>query len=266
MAMSGTVRARVAAALRRGALLTVGVAVLLAGCTEEGQEAARDRLEQAIEDSDGDGVVDTEPTPPSEGTDDGTTDDRTAGEGGTAPVPEPTPTPTPEPTPEPTPTSEPTDMDAAKTAAEAEDETPSSWWLLVLLGIAVVGAAVAAGAHRHGRRRERDALRDEALLDVDWLIDVSAEHPSPSDVGPRTAAVRARADRLHRTLGMLATGSDRETATAALQLRGSVLALAEVTVDQLTAPVGGGSGLDNSLGEERQRVRLARLRLVEATR
>jgi hypothetical protein len=146
------------------------------------------------------------------------------------------------------------------------EEGEPSWWLVVLLGIAAIGAIMATFSHHHGRRRERDALRDQALVDVDWLIDVSAEHPTADDGGPRTAAIRSRADRLHRTLGMLASGSDRETATAALQLRGSVLALADLTVERGTAPVGAAGALETRLGQERQRVRIARLRLVEATR
>jgi hypothetical protein len=151
-------------------------------------------------------------------------------------------------------------------ATTTDVELTSSWWLAVLLGLAALAAAAATVSHQHGRRRQRDALRDQALLDVDWLIDVSAEHPAPGDLGPRTAAIRSTTDRLHHTLGLLAADADHETTTAALQLRDAALSLADLTVERLSARVGVGADADTRAGEERQRVRLARLRLVEATR
>jgi hypothetical protein len=151
-------------------------------------------------------------------------------------------------------------------ATTTDVELTSSWWLAVLLGLAAMAAAAATASHQRGRRRQRDALRDQVLLDVDWLIDVSAEPPTPGDLGPRIAAIRWTADHLHHTLGLLAADSDRETTTAALQLRDAARSLTVLTVERLSVRVGVGREAEARLGEERQRVRLARLRLVEATR
>jgi hypothetical protein len=253
----------------RGLVLAAGLVVLLAGCSEEGQEAARDRLEQAIEDADQDGVPDPDPTPPGEspepapppeGADEGTSAGDT--EQGEA-APAPSPTPEEEPAAEEPAGAEAAD-DAATTDAAAEDAR-SGWWLVTLLVIVAAVAIVTAVGHRHARQRERDALRDSALLDVDWLVAVSAEPVIPEALGTRVAEVRACADRLHHSLGSLASGADRETATAALQLREAALALAALAAERLAATVGAGGNLEARLNDERQRVRVARLRLVQAT-
>jgi hypothetical protein len=162
---------------------------------------------------------------------------------------------------------EPTHPTAAESpTTTVAEEGPSYGWLVVLLGLASAGAFTAAIATYNARRRECDALRDQALRDVDWLIAVSSEHPTPGEVGSRPTGIKSRTDRLHHTLGKLTIGADRETTTAAVQLRDSTLLVADLTVERHNAPVGAVGAVDTRLHEGRQRVRTACLRLSEAIR
>jgi hypothetical protein len=138
--------------------------------------------------------------------------------------------------------------------------------MVVLLGLAAVAAGAVAIADQRGRRQERDGFRDAALLDVDWLIEVSAEPRGPGDDGVRADDVRTRTARLQHTLVLLVDDADRETIAAALQLREAVRPLADLTVQRLGTRVGTGAIDDAALDRARQRVQFARLRLVEAIR
>jgi hypothetical protein len=146
------------------------------------------------------------------------------------------------------------------------EEGRSSWSTIVLVGLAAVAAAAVAIAHQRGRRQERDGFRDAVLLDVDWLIYISDEPRRPGGDGVRADEVRTRAARLQRVLDVLADDVDRETGTSALKLREAVHSLADLTVQRLTPRADATVIDDAAVADARQRVRFARLRLVEAIR
>jgi chemotaxis protein histidine kinase CheA len=270
--------------LRNHLAMSLALAALLVGCTDEGQDAVRDRIEGALEDADLegselpiDGIEATEPgsesdeAPEAAETDERATEQETEAEsaGGIEEVVEEADEAAAEQEPEAAETeaaeTEAAETEAAETEAETEgataaaDEHPTAGWLLLLLGLVVVaGSAIAIGNHRQAQR-ERAALRDRAFIDVDWLLSASTDRPAAEEVVSRTLDVRARADRVHDTLGALAARSDRGDTASVLRLRGDVAMLASVTLQRYAALASGSADLDVRLGEQRERVRAARL-------
>jgi hypothetical protein len=266
--------------LRNHLAMSLALAALLVGCTDEGQDAVRDRIEGALEDADLegselpiDGIEATEPgseseeAPEAAETDERATEQETEAEsaGGIEEVVEEADEAAAEQEPEAAET-EAAETEAAETEAETEgataaaDEHPTAaGWLLLLLGLVVVaGSAIAIGNHRQAQR-ERAALRDRAFIDVDWLLSASTDRPAAEEIVSRTLDVRARADRVHDTLGALAARSDRGDTASVLRLRDDVAMLASVTLQRYAALASGSADLDVRLGEQRERVRAARL-------
>lgn len=175
--------------------------------------------------------------------------------------PEPTePTPEPEPEPEPELEPEPTPEAEAATALEpGEDGRSGRWFAIVAAGVALGAfvAAVTAITRSRKRRAEQVQLLDQALIDADWLLDVSADPPSGSDGSVRVYEIRSRSDRVHDALGRLDSISDTPLRGAALELRDAMSELAAAVIGRIGVP-GSAPSLDLRVGELRERVRTMR--------
>jgi hypothetical protein len=286
---------------RRSCLVvSIALAALLVGCTEEGQEAVRDRIEEAVEDAELEGselpidrptetepgtesAAETETETKTETEAEAEADTEAATEAVTEPeteavtepeteaVTEPETEAVTEPETEAVTEPETEAVTEPETEAETEDtvvaadEQPAYGWLLLLALVVIAATAVAIGNHRQ-TRREQAALLDRALIDVDWLLSASADRPAAGEVATRTLDVRTRADRVHDTLGKLAAHSDGEVARSVLVLRDDVAALATIVVQRYGTTGPGVADLDVRLGEQRERVRIARLALRDDRR
>jgi hypothetical protein len=251
------------------------LAVLLcaSACTEEGQDALRERVDDAIESGDlerpdaGNGAVE----PPLEGV--GEDDGVAAPEPDPAPepAPEPEPGPEPEPAPEPEPEAEPEPVDEEPVPAEPADlEEPQETagtsaalgWLLLLVLVAALAALFASIVRR--RREERQAALADVVADVDWLLVASSDHPAQSEVAARVHEVRTRSDRAQDALTRLALASGASVEEAAQRLRETSGSLADLTAQRYRLDGDGGADLDDQLGHQRERVRMARLDFLGA--
>jgi hypothetical protein len=260
---------------RRSCLVvSIALAALLVGCTEEGQEAVRDRIEEAVEDAELEGSelpidrpTETEPGTESAAETETKTETEAEAEADTEAATEAVTEPETEAVTEP----ETEAVTEPETEAETEDtvvaadEQPAYGWLLLLALVLIAATAIAIGNHRQ-TRREQAALLDRALIDVDWLLSASADRPAAGEVATRALDVRTRADRVHDTLGTLAAHSDGEVARSVLVLRDDVAALATIVVQRYGTTGPGVADLDVRLGEQRERVRIARLALRDDRR
>jgi hypothetical protein len=155
--------------------------------------------------------------------------------------------------------------------SQAPDAGDASSSLLPLLLLALVVilllAAVAAWLGRRGRAADsRQRLRDEALLETDWLIDVASEQPSLSDAAARARDIRVRVDRLTDGLRRLEGMAGRRTVEAATALRGEATALAQSVIARLD-DVATGRRTVNDLDVDTliERTRFARDRFIDAS-
>jgi hypothetical protein len=188
-----------------------------------------------------------------------------------APVPEPEPAPEPEPEPEPEP-AEPEPADEEPVTAEAADiEEPQEatetsavpgWLLLLLVALAALAALVVSLVRR--RRERRRAALASLVADVDWLLVASSDHPAQVEVAARVHEVRTRSDRAQDALARLAVESGSSVEVAAQRLRETSGSLADLTAQRYRLDGDGGADLDSQLGEQRERVRMARLDFLGA--
>lgn len=121
-------------------------------------------------------------------------------------------------------------------AAPTGDEDGAPAWLLPLLAalaLLLIIALVAALRRRGQAAEARRQLRDEALLETDWLIDAASEQPSSVDAAPRARDVRVHADRLADALRRLAPRSDQRASEAIGALHDAATDLARTTIARL---------------------------------
>jgi hypothetical protein len=147
------------------------------------------------------------------------------------------------------PAAAPTETPAAPTADD--DGTPA--WLLPLLAVLVLLLIVALVAALRRRRQAAEArrrLRDEALLETDWLIDAASEQPSSVDAAPRARDVRVHADRLADALRRLAPRSDQRTSEAIRALHDAAADLARTTIARLDDVAAGRPPRDDLVVED----------------
>lgn len=151
--------------------------------------------------------------------------------------------------------------------APATDETGASAWPLALLALAVIlliGLLAASRSRSRAAGDRRQRLLDDALFDVDWLIDTASEQPSQLDAAPRARDVRVRTDRMSDALRRLEEASRQRTAEAAQEVRVASQQLAQAVIARLDDVAAGRtptSGLDVDALVER--ARFARDRLTE---
>lgn len=165
---------------------------------------------------------------------------------------------------------EPEEAAAEEPAPEepATDETSASLWplaLLALLALLLIALLVASRRRNRAAGDRQQRLLDDALLDVDWLIDTASEQPSQLDAAPRARDVRVRTDRMSDALRRLEEASRQRVADAAQEVRVASQDLAQAVIVRLDDVAAGRSptaGLDaDALAE---RVRSARDRLIQA--
>jgi hypothetical protein len=152
----------------------------------------------------------------------------------------------------------------AETVAPAGDDDSDGLplWLLVLLAVLVLLLVIALFAALRGRSRaaeRRRRLRDQALLETDWLIEAASERPSQVDAAARARDVRVHTDRLIDALRRLEQMSDRRVSEAIAELYAAATALAQTTIARLDdAAAGRPPGDDVGVEEGIQRVMTAR--------
>lgn len=159
---------------------------------------------------------------------------------------------------------EPAEPDAAQPADTAgqDDQGGLPLWLLALLAVAallLILGIIAAARRRGEATQRRRRLREEVLLDTDWLIGAASERPSTVDAAPRARDVRVRTDRLSDALRRLEAQSDRRVAEAVVELRMSAGELARVTIARLDdVAAARAPSTDLGIDEVLQRTQIAR--------
>lgn len=154
---------------------------------------------------------------------------------------------------------------------EPAEETPD-WPLIALIAAIAIAVILLIGVIISALRRRGDAsdmqqrLRDEALLETDWLIEAASERPSHVDAAPRARDIRVRVDRLSDATRRLEGMSGRRTAEASADLRADASALARSMIARLD-DVAAGRSESNDLGLDDlvERTHLARDRFISAT-
>lgn len=245
----------------RGILAVLAVLVLLVtGCTEE----QRDTIRGWLGGDGGETAPDPAPDPEGEAQPDPDPDAEPEPDPQPEPEPDPAPEPEPDPQPEPDPEPDPEPEEAPGPETDPGEDDPRAAWLWALLGVIVVGAAVALTVRARTRQARRRELTTAALTDVDALLAMSEELPSwnPAEsevlLEDRVRAIRSRSDRVFDLLGELAASQRHEARAAVVELRDAAARLAEGMIAILGATRGDTRHLDMRLGEDRQRLVTAR--------
>lgn len=153
-------------------------------------------------------------------------------------------------------------------ASEVGDSASSALPLLLLAIIVLLLLAVVfAWLRRRGRAADsQQRLRDEALLETDWLIDAASEQPSFSDAASRARDIRVRVDRLTDGLRRLEGMAGRRTVEAATALRGEATALAQSVIARFDDVATGRRTVDDrDVDTLIERTRLARDRFIDVS-
>ena len=217
--------------------LLAAVALVLAGCTEEGRQDIVDALEDAA--SEAQEAVDEEPA--EEEPEEQPTEDEPPAE---------------EPTEEEPAVEEPTEEEPAVEEPAVEEGVDWLPWLLAALVLVLVVSGIAALV---GRRRDatarRNRLRDAALAETDWLLGAARERTAGVDSAARARDVRLRLDRLTDVLQQVRSDAKPAVVTAADDLQTSARQLADALVARLD-DVASGRGASRDLGVEELAVRV----------
>jgi hypothetical protein len=138
--------------------------------------------------------------------------------------------------------------------------TTVTTWLLILLGVLVLGVLTVIIARVRRRRAHLRGLFQQASTDCDWLLDDAVTSAAVADREPHTRDVRKRSDRLHDTLSALASAGGGDLAAACVELRTYANDLAGTLVARLADPTADNRDLDVQLSEKRERTRRAKER------